>query len=172
MIPSVRLIELCLIGSAVLDESEWIRDVRADSRSVHHLCPPLSLLFFLSSSFFLLLLFLCLHLFSVSHSLSPRPVWWVGEICADRLPLDFSSFGLFPPVKSQTDSLRRSLWQSDVSQPATTLTRMRLVILYRPPSVNKLSHQNHNTLLDCLWLLPHPSVPTITEILNMIYLNC
>lgn len=171
MIPSVRLIELCLIGSAVLDESEWIRDVRADSRSVHHLC-PLCLLFCLSSSFFLLLLFLCLHLFSASHSLSPRPVWWVGEICADRLPLDFSSFGLFPPVKSQTDSLRRSLWQSDVSQPATTLTRMRLVILYRPPSVNKLNHQNHNTLLDCLWLLPHPSVPTITEILNMIYLNC
>lgn len=165
MIPSVRLIELCLIGSSVLDESEWIRDVRADSRSVHHLC-PLCLLFFLSSSVSLSASFLC-----ITFSLSSSCLMSQGDLC-----WPFASWLLliwtFPPVKSQTDSLRRSLWQSDVSQPATTLTRMRLIILYRPPSVNKLSHQNHNTLLDCLWLLPHPSVPTVTEILNMIYLNC
>lgn len=161
----------CVWSSCVwLDRPFWTNQSGLETSGLIAGASTISVLC-VSSSFFLLL-FLCLHLFSVSHSLSPRPVWWVGEICADRLPLDFSSFGLFPPVKSQTDSLRRSLWQSDVSQPATTLTRMRLVILYRPPSVNKLNHQNHNTLLDCLWLLPHPSVPTITEILNMIYLNC
>lgn len=68
MIPSVRLIELCLIGSAVLDESEWIRDVRADSRSVHHLC-PLCLLFCLLSSFSLIFCF-SVCIFSLYHILS------------------------------------------------------------------------------------------------------
>lgn len=82
MIPSVRLIELCLIGSAVLDESEWIRNVRADSRSVHHLC-PLCLLFFLSSSFFLLLsLSSCVSLSaSITFSLSLSSLMSQGDLC-------------------------------------------------------------------------------------------
>lgn len=92
MIPSVRLIELCLIGSAVLDESEWIRDVQADSRSVHHLC-PLCLLFCLSSSFSLVLCFsVCIYHILSLLVLSDESGRFVLTVCLLTSPhLDFST---------------------------------------------------------------------------------
>lgn len=84
----------CVWSSCVwLDRPFWTNQSGLETSGLIAGASTISVLC-VSSSFFLLL-FLCLHLFSVSHSLSPRPVWWVGEICADRLPLDFSSFGLF-----------------------------------------------------------------------------